>query len=590
MNRICRRYFRCTNRTFVSAIAYMVLFIFVFSLLTTHFWTATSNEQFVRAQHLPNQVVDGGGAHERIQVNNNPLPVEPEVARQKGRQFVRNHARKPKVEGPYPLLAANNKFVPSRRIVHLDLKGGAYRPSFFPQLFEMFVRMNFTGVMLEWEEMFPYTGRLASALNGNHYSMEEVRGILKSASDHGLDIIPLVQTFGHLEFILKLEEFSYMRDDPNYPQVICFASNTSFDLIRDMIDQVGNVHREFGMNTFHMGADEAFNYGVCNDTVALIRKEGSKERSMLWHLARVAKHIKNTFDVTVLAWHDMFAHVMEDELKAYGLTELLQPVVWSYAEDLDMYLPFSTWLALKPFKRVWGGSAWKGADGPHRFFSHPVHYIRNHESWVQQFNHAYREFDRMEGLIYSGWSRYDHLAILTELMPVAIPQLAMCAETMLESRPMELNYPKTRQWLGCDPPADKMTYATGCNFPGAKIYELINDFAARRLRALAFISDDYEFNGWLSKVAANYSVSSPMYIEKILPTIDVHLGPMEYILKEFRKEMAPIYFQETIDEYIFNYMSDVVELLRERRNRAVQLRTQRHFPKRPYVTYPNPEL
>ncbi|KAI6188076.1 Beta-N-acetylhexosaminidase [Aphelenchoides besseyi] len=598
MIRVCRRYFRCNNRTFVSTIAYMVLFIFVFSLVTSQFWVGRQSEPLIHAQNVPQQDLNfDSGNDRRIKIHRNnpevvqPLPQENSAIDGRRRNHVRNQVLINKQNDVYPLFAANNKFVPSRRIVHLDLKGGAYRPSFFPQLFDLFVRMNFTGVMIEWEDMFPYSGRLSNALNGAAYTMENVREILQEAVDRNLEIIPLVQTFGHLEWILKLEQFSHMREDPNYPQVICFGANSSFELIRDMIDQVASVHKEFGMRNFHMGADEAFQIGICNATVEQMRKQGSRERAILWHLSRVSKYIKQKYQVTVLAWHDMFAHTMEEDLKAYELTTLLQPVVWSYAEDLEMYLPFATWLALKPFGHVWGGSAFKGADGPMRYFSHPIHYIRNHESWVKQFSHAYKEFERVEGLIYSGWSRYDHLAILTELMPVAIPQLAMSAETMLEARPLELNYPKTRRWLGCDPPADKMNFAMGCNFPGVKIYELINDFASRRLKARAYLDDDYEFNGWLSRVAVNYSISSPMYIEKIIPNIDMHLGPLEFIVKEFRKEMAKIYFPETIDEYVFNYMSDVIDILRERRDRAIQLRVQRHFSKRPYVTYPtNPEL
>lgn len=50
------------------------------------------------------------------------------------------------------------------------------------------------------------------------------------------------------------------------------------------------------------------------------------------------------------------------------------------------------------------------------------------------------EFDSLQyilqGLIMSGWSRYDHLAILAETLPVGIPSLAMSMETIMEARPM----------------------------------------------------------------------------------------------------------------------------------------------------------
>ena len=43
----------------------------------------------------------------------------------------------------------------------------------------------------------------------------------------------------------------------------------------------------------------------------------------------------------------MFAHVIEQDLRAYNMTSLIEPMLWSYAEDLDQYLPFGTWISLK---------------------------------------------------------------------------------------------------------------------------------------------------------------------------------------------------------------------------------------------------
>jgi hypothetical protein len=59
--------------------------------------------------------------------------------------------------------------------------------------------------------------------------------------------------------------------------------------------------------------------------------------------------------------------------------------------------------------------------------------------------------------------------MLCELFPVAIPQLALSTETMFEAKPLEGLYPKTRQWLGCEPSLEKRTFTIGCNFPGARV-------------------------------------------------------------------------------------------------------------------------
>lgn len=50
--------------------------------------------------------------------------------------------------------------------------------------------------------------------------MAEVKEILSYAQKLELDIIPLVQTFGHLEWILKVAKFRKYRQNDMYPQVI----------------------------------------------------------------------------------------------------------------------------------------------------------------------------------------------------------------------------------------------------------------------------------------------------------------------------------------------------------------------------------
>ncbi|WKY00416.1 hypothetical protein Q1695_014903 [Nippostrongylus brasiliensis] len=498
------------------------------------------------------------------------------------------NARNDVEDESYPHLNTNGKFIPHRRIVHLDLKGGAFKPEFFTEIFYYLNRIKATGILIEWEDMFPYTGNLSVAINGNAYSMENVEYILKQAKRHHLEVIPLVQTFGHLEWILKLERFAHLREDERFPQVICFPEPEAWDLITDMVDQVAAVHKKYGMPFFHMGADEAYQAGICNASMVEMGRQGSRDRLMLWHISRVAKYIKEKHTTTVLAWHDMFGHAMEFDLAAYHMTEVLEPVLWSYAEDLDLYLPKTTWLSLKSFRRVWGSSAWKGADGPARFNSNPVHYIRNHEAWVEQLSRNYNEFETLQGLILAGWSRYDHLAILCELAPVAFPTLAMSMETILEGRPLQGNYPVSRDILQCTP-STTMGITYGCQFPGRKVYELINEFWQRRKQLQQYRDDDFELNGWLSRVADTYMSSSQWYIDKIVPLLEYHAKPILRLEKDLRNELSRIYYQETVDEFIFTYMSEDIEWVQRKLESAQRISKLTHFPKRPFVVLKNHE-
>ena len=54
----------------------------------------------------------------------------------------------------------------------------------------------------------------------NAYSESDVSKIVSYANTNGLEVIPLVQTFGHLEMALKLDEFKTLREAAGHPQVI----------------------------------------------------------------------------------------------------------------------------------------------------------------------------------------------------------------------------------------------------------------------------------------------------------------------------------------------------------------------------------
>ena len=84
------------------------------------------------------------------------------------------------------------------------------------ELFKIFLNYFFS----EYEDMFPFWGPLRNVSAKNAYSQHDVQNINKWAAQNELMVIPLVQTFGHLEFILKLDEFKDLREVPLYPQSI----------------------------------------------------------------------------------------------------------------------------------------------------------------------------------------------------------------------------------------------------------------------------------------------------------------------------------------------------------------------------------
>jgi hypothetical protein len=127
----------------------------------------------------------------------------------------------------YPVINATNL----ERFVHLDLKGAAPKVDYYEKLFPFLKQLGATGLLIEYEDMFPYTDRLALISHGLSYSKNDIQRILQLAENNGLKVMPLLQVYGHLEYVLKLKEFMHLREDSRYPQVITPCLEESYKLI-----------------------------------------------------------------------------------------------------------------------------------------------------------------------------------------------------------------------------------------------------------------------------------------------------------------------------------------------------------------------
>lgn len=65
-------------------------------------------------------------------------------------------------------------FVPERRLIHFDLKGAPPRIDYLQQLIPIIVQLGGTGLLLEYEDMFPYDDVLKPIAATNHYTRAEV--------------------------------------------------------------------------------------------------------------------------------------------------------------------------------------------------------------------------------------------------------------------------------------------------------------------------------------------------------------------------------------------------------------------------------
>lgn len=239
---------------------------------------------------------------------------------------------------------------PNQRFVHLDLKGAPPKISYIKRLLPIFKSLGATGLLLEYEDMFPYSSTLRNLSAKNAYTKSEIRELLRATASVGLSVMPLIQTFAHLEFALKLEDFQHLREVPESPQSICPSLNSSLNFIEEMITQVVELHQTFSTSNIpivdatevddlltpnfthlHIGCDEVFRMGECPKC-----KSKRNDDLFLSHVRKVANIIRKRWPhLKIVIWDDMLRRIHLKDLQSYKIGELVEPMIWVYAEVCD---------------------------------------------------------------------------------------------------------------------------------------------------------------------------------------------------------------------------------------------------------------
>jgi hypothetical protein len=75
-----------------------------------------------------------------------------------------------------------------QKIVHLDLKGMPPLISYYEKLFPLLRRLGVTGILVEYEDMFPFHGPLAPIANKRAYSRKEIGRLNHLAAASNLEV------------------------------------------------------------------------------------------------------------------------------------------------------------------------------------------------------------------------------------------------------------------------------------------------------------------------------------------------------------------------------------------------------------------
>jgi len=303
------------------------------------------------------------------------------------------------------------------RGVHLDLKG---TPPNFPrllELLELFSALRFTAVFVEWEDAFPWSVDL-SFRSATAYTEDEVRQFVAHAKHLGLELIPLVQTLGHMENFLKGDDRIALREVPADNDALNPLAPGANELVQEIILDVLRLMPN--VKHFHLGGDEAWAFGTHPQTKAYIEQHGAS--TLYLSHAEPLLCLLNQRNIRPILWHDMM--VKWDDASLNRLAPQCDLVVWGYGGHPDHVEHHYSSRHSARFAQLgfslWGASAFKGADNHSGDRPNPDERRVNAKAWVE-----IAQRHDFTGLITTGWSRYCFNAPQCE-------SIEACLDTLLE--------------------------------------------------------------------------------------------------------------------------------------------------------------
>lgn len=139
--------------------------------------------------------------------------------------------------------------------VHLDMKGIVFRPGYLPQLLRDLASQGVNTVLMEYEDIFPFEGIDVAFDPPTVWSRRTIDVLRREARRNGIEIIPLQQCLGHLEWVFRWNRYARFAEDPQYPSTLCLTDPEGKALVREMLRQVLEAHPE--SRYVHLGMDEA---------------------------------------------------------------------------------------------------------------------------------------------------------------------------------------------------------------------------------------------------------------------------------------------------------------------------------------------
>ena len=274
------------------------------------------------------------------------------------------------------------------KVMYVDFRTQVHTMGALKELAQKVAADGFTCMMLEYEATFPFE-KHATLQNRYAYTKEEIADYVAFCGKLGLEVIPLQNCMGHMQYVLRHERYAALREDKaDMSQVCPLKIKQAVPIFKEIFKEVAELHPS---KYFHIGCDETFLLGKCRHCAAYAEKHGKSK--LFVEYVKAMCEIVLDMGKTPIIWADIILKYPEN------LGELPKELIyldWNYGWDVNKFGKISN--LIEANVNLWGGSALRSS--PDDIYL---------TQWVKHFNNLrdYVSFARNAGyqsMVQTSWS------------------------------------------------------------------------------------------------------------------------------------------------------------------------------------------
>ena len=205
-----------------------------------------------------------------------------------------------------------------------------------------------------------------------------------------------------------------------------------------------------------------------------------------------------------------------------------------------------------------------------------------------------------QGIVLTGWQRYDHFAVLCETLPASIPSLVVnlvaATNGYLNSTLKDVVYDGLRcatnnnmassaQFqtfidIQNDPYLwDKMSW---CFFPGVQVFKLTHNLDNVQYQVKEYLKKVTLDQGWLTDFNIRHNFSSPYRVQEGMDEFSQHIYSITSLMRQAKEALSEMFDYYTVSEWIEQKIYPMYKQLSKLKSDTDELKSRRSWPKRPF--------